>query len=94
MIPAHIRAAFQHADGGTVRQNAPLTIEQQELSQLVQRLQQADSRRRMPQQALRSAPSAHAVAWAESWNLPQDVHAYFEIVEENQTVSHTGGRAA
>lgn len=69
------------ADGALVQvgSNPLVGAERDEISQLVMRLKQADLRHRSPPQAAANAPTAVAVAWAESWQLPREVHEFFTL---------------
>lgn len=68
------------ADGGTVTHTTtPLVgADRDELYQLVLRLKQADLRHRTPStNKYLAAPNPVAMAWAEDWNLPREVHDFF-----------------
>ncbi len=70
------------ADGATVSlaANPLLGAERDEISQLVQRLKQADLRHRTPVlESKLQAPSPTALAWAEAWSLPREVHDFFVL---------------
>ncbi len=78
---------FAGATGGSVnlaplgpRAPEPLAgAERDELTALVMRIKQADTRHRAPLAPAKNVPTAAAQQWAENWQLPREVHEYFTI---------------